>query len=173
MKKLIIGSLMVISMNLLNADANAQGVAFHRMSTTAPNPHPEANTRIVDEMDVNIHAVRDFKKSFRQATDAKWVKNENGASVYFVNDGVKMRTSYNLKGRKEYMLKYYDESRMTPELRKRVRSHYYDHSIVIVTEVTRFNQTYYLVKMENEKEYLTVRVSDGEMSEFEKVNKLQ
>jgi len=60
---------------------------------------------------------------------------------------------------------------MPSELRQRVRSNYYDYSIVIVTEVLRNNQTYYLVKMENENEYLTLKVNEDEMTVFEKTSK--
>ena len=60
---------------------------------------------------------------------------------------------------------------MPSELRQRVRINYYDYSIVIVTEVLRNNQTYYLVKMENEKEYLTLKINEDEMTVFEKTSK--
>ena len=82
-----------------------------------------------------------------------------------------MRASYNTKGKKEYTLSYYDETKMDADLRRLVRSNYYDHNIVIVTEVIRNNQLYYLVKMENEKEYLTLKVTDEEMTVFEKTVK--
>ena len=37
--------------------------------------------KIVDEIDVNINAVRDFTKNFKNATDVKWVNHENGTSL--------------------------------------------------------------------------------------------
>ena len=60
---------------------------------------------------------------------------------------------------------------MPSELRQRVRSNYYDYSIVMVTEVLRNNQTYFLVKMENENEYLTLKINEDEMTVFEKKSK--
>jgi len=60
---------------------------------------------------------------------------------------------------------------MPSELRQRVRSNYYDYSIVIVTEVLRNNQTYFLVKMENENEYLTLKINEDEMTVFGKKSK--
>lgn len=172
MKKSLISSMFFISTILLGSAANAQDIAFNS-KPVAVNPYPETGNKIVSEIDVNIHATRDFKKSFRTATDVKWVKHENGASVYFKNDGLKMRTSYNINGKKEYSLKYYDETRMPSDLRRLVKSNYYDHNIAIVTEVNRHNQTYYLVKMENDKEYLTLKISDEEMAVFEKTNKVK
>ena len=61
---------------------------------------------------------------------------------------------------------------MSRSLRHRVKSNYYDHTIVIVTEVSRNNEVYYLVKMENPKEYLTLRITDDDISVFEKIDKL-
>jgi hypothetical protein len=99
------------------------------------------------------------------------VQDEKGASVYFLNDGIKMRLTYNTRGKKEYLLKYYDEVALPEELRHRVRSNYYDYRIDLVTEVVRNSHTYYLVKMENEKEYLTIKIADDEMTEFQKTTK--
>jgi len=171
MKKILFSSIIIIGAMVLNQQANAQDMAFNRSGVIAFNPYPETGNKIVSEMDVNINAARDFKLNFKKATDVKWIHHDKGESVYFTNDGIKMRSSYNSKGRKEYTLKYYDESKMPSELRQRVRSNYYDYSIVIVTEVLRNNQTYYLVKMENEKEYLTLKINEDEMTVFEKTSK--
>ena len=171
MKKSILTSIMLISLSTIGIVSNAQGIAFNPKIVTPVNPHPESRKSTTNEMNVNINAVRDFRKDFKNATDIKWVQSETGASVYFSNDGIKMRSSYNTRGAKEYTLKYYDEGKMPSDLRQRVRSNYYDHNISIVTEVERHNQTFYLVKMENENEYLTVKIADDEMSVFEKTTK--
>lgn len=172
MKKSILISMLFLGITTISIAVNAQGTAFNRVVTPV-NPYPESAQKTINEMDVNIKSVRDFRKSYKKASDVKWVQNEQGASVYFTNDGLKMRSSYNTRGVKEYTLRYYDESRMPLDLRQRVRSNYYDHNIVIVTEVSRNNQIYYLVKMENTKEYLTVKVGEDEMGVFEKTKKIQ
>lgn len=173
MKKSILTSLLLISLSTISVVSSAQGIAYNPRIVTPVNPYPESKKSTINEMDVNINAVRDFRRDFKNATDIKWVQSETGASVYFSIDGIKMRSSYNLRGVKEYSLKYYDETRMPSDLRQRVRSNYYDHNISIVTEVQRNNQTFYLVKMENENEYLTVKVADDEISVFEKTKKMK
>ena len=172
MKKLLI-STMLIGAITFSSSTHAQDYVYNQNLVTAVNPYPEKERKTVNEMDVNINAVRDFAKNFQNATAVKWVKNENGASVYFVFDGVKMRSSYDAKGRKEYTLKYYDEFKLPAEVRHLVRSTYYDYSIAIATEVVRHGQVSYLVKMENDKEFLTVKVDDGELSVFEKTTKVK
>jgi hypothetical protein len=173
MKKSLSISAFLISIMLVGFGANSQSLAYNRNFIVPANPYPEAEKKIVSETDVNINAARDFRKTYRHASDIKWVLNDNGASVYFVNDGIKMRSSYNGKGRKEYTLKYYDETKMPMDLRQRVKNIYYYHNILMTTEVTRNNQTYYLVKMENEKEFLTIKISDDDMSVFEQTVKIK
>jgi hypothetical protein len=171
MKKIIITTMLLVSAVTFGIPTRAQDYAFNKNYVTAANPYPEKNSKIVDENDVNISAVRDFTKNFKNATDVKWVKNENGASVYFSIDGIKMRSSYNAKGKKEYTLKYYDESKLPADIRHLVRSTYYDYRIAIATEVVRNQQTSYLVKMENDKEFMTIKVDDGDLSVFERTIK--
>jgi hypothetical protein len=171
MKKILFSSIIIIGAMVLNQQANAQDMAFNPSGVIAINPYSETGNKMVSELDVNINAARDFKLNFKKATDVKWIQHDKGESVYFTHDGIKMRSSYNSRGRREYTLKYYDESRMPSELRQRVRSNYYDYNIVIVTEVLRNNQTYYLVKMENKNEYLTLKVNEEEMAVFEKTSK--
>jgi hypothetical protein len=172
MKKLLFSSLFFISILTIGTDAKAQGLAFNRIGATAVNPYPETASKIITEIDANINAVRDFRRNFANAIDVKWVQHENGVSVYFTMDHIKMRSSYNLKGKYEYSLRYFNESSMPSDLRKRVKSNYYDHTIMIITEVIRNNQNYYLVKMENEKEYLTLKVTEEDMTVFEKTHKI-
>ena len=82
-----------------------------------------------------------------------------------------MKSSYNTKGRTEYTLKYYDESKIPTEVRHLVKSTYYDYTIVIATEVVRNENVSYLIKMQNEKEFLTVKFDNGELSVFERTTK--
>lgn len=170
MKKLLFSTLSLIAIFAFGIPASAQEYAFNKRITVV-NPYPEKESRMVDETEININAVRDFTRTFKNTSAVKWVKNDNGASVYFVVDGIKMRSSYNNKGKREYTLKYYDEFRLPEDVRRLVRSTYYDYHIAIATEVMRNERTSYLVKMENEKEYLTVRVDEGELSVFEKTTK--
>jgi hypothetical protein len=172
MKKILFASLFITSIILFGQSVRAQDLAYRHSSPAAIHAYPETGNKIVSEIEVNINATRDFRTTFKNATDVKWVQHDKGESVYFMNEGMKMRSSYNRKGKKEYTLRYYDELRMPSELRQRVKSNYYDHHITIVTEVDRNYQTYYLVQMENEKEYLTLRIGNDEMTIFEKKDKV-
>lgn len=171
MKKLLFTTLYLVSVIAFNVPTFAQEFAYNKNRISAAHPYPEKESKIVNESDVNVNAVRDFSKNFRKATAVKWVKNDNGASVYFAIDGVKMRTSYNTKGRREYTLKYYNESGLPADIRHLVRSTYYDYRIAIATEVVRNEHVSYLIKMENDKEFMTVKVDDGDLSVFERTTK--
>ena len=153
--------------------AAAQDFAYFNKRVQPASPAPLEKTKIVSENEVSIRSVRDFRKSYATAKDVKWVTHKNGASVFFTDGGVKMRSSYHTNGRKEYTLKYYEESQMAPALRHRVKSQYYDYRIIIVTEVMTLHQTYYLVKMENDKQFLTLRIADDDLSEYERIKKVK
>ena len=173
MKKTLFSTMILISTITFSASANAQEYAFNKSLVTVVNPYAEKESKIVDETEVNINAVRDFSRKFKNGANVKWVKNENGSSVYFVMDGVKMRSSYNTKGKREYILKYYDEVRLPENVRHLVRSTYYDYRIALITEVERNDEVSYLIKMENDKEFMTVKVDDRELSVFEKTTKVK
>ena len=119
-----------------------------------------------------LSETRDFNKKFKNAQDAKWVDGKNGLSVYFKLDGFRMRSTYDKKGKEEYTLKYYDETKMSPSLRHLVKSMYYDYKIVLVTEITRKSNLSFVVKMEGEKEYLTLKIFDGDIIEYERISKI-
>jgi hypothetical protein len=164
----------ILLMALANAiSVNAQDVAG---LFTSPGKHfidAETGTkkRILPLGEVNIHAARDFSKSFKSATDIIWVDGDAGPSVYFKLDGFSMRATYDRLGNREYSLKYYNESGMRKDLRHLVKSTYYDYSILQVTEIERNGNVSYLVKMQNDTEYLTVKVIEGEMYPYEKMTR--
>lgn len=175
MKKIIFASLIVITSSLSTtsfAQDLAGGIFITSKSTRVSDPSTSAGYRILAMNEVNVQAARDFNKKYSAAKDITWVENKNGASVYFVFNGNKMRNTYDKKGKREYTLKYYDESSMSPALRHQVKREYYDHKIVQVTEIERNRSTYFLVRMENDKEIITVKVANDEIAPFEKVDKI-
>jgi DNA-dependent RNA polymerase auxiliary subunit epsilon len=172
MKKSILNSLLLISITLGSLTVNAQNIAFSNHRAKGVNPYTERTSKIVPEASINPKYVRDFKNNYKNATDVKWVQHEGGASVYFTHDGLKMRSTYSKKGTRIYTLKDYYEAQMPADLRRLVKSNYYDHNIEVVTEVSTAMKTFHIVKMENQKEYLTLKIVDGEISIFERLNKM-
>ena len=175
MKKFIISSALSIMVLAIATTSIAQDIAKNEFtspkSKRVVDPATRQAYRILKVNDVNVLAARHFSKKFSKAEDAMWVEGDNGTSVYFKINGLNMRSTYSKTGRNEYTLKYYDDSSMPRALRHMVKSTYYDYSIQLVTEIVRNRTTYFLVKMQNANQILTLRVVDGEISVFEKIEK--
>jgi hypothetical protein len=120
---------------------------------------------------VNMKALKDFNKTFKEVDDANWFKTKEGFIAQFKKDGISTRVDYNRKGRFLAMIRYYDENKLPKDVRHLVRSNYYDYKINLVIEVTYDNITAYLVKIEDEKTTKTIRVIDGEWEVYEDFQK--
>jgi glycogen debranching enzyme len=133
-----------------------------------------ANLAIANESDtvnINSRAERDFSERFEAADKADWVEIKEGFAAKFVNDGVDTKVFYNHKGRWFATIRIYDQYSLPKDVRKEVRSTYYDYNIYMVIEVTVGDKTAYLVKIEDEKSMKTIRVLDGEMDVYEEFAK--
>jgi len=175
MKKIIINSalslIILASATVTNAQDIAGGVFSSRKTVRVVDPATRESSSIIPLNEVNSLAARDFHKKYANAENVTWVQGKNGTSVYFTFEGIKMRSTYDKAGRREYTIKYFDETTMPAGLRHLVKSTYYDYSIDHVSEIERNQEISYLVKMQNAMEILTVKVVNGEIAVYEKLNK--
>lgn len=112
---------------------------------------------------VNSKALRHFTKSYQNPSEVRWVKLTTGFRVHFTSDGIDTRIYYNEKGTHEATVRYYYEKDMSPAIRHQVKTIYYDFKIFLITEITADHKTAYLVKMEDQICWKTVRIADNEM----------
>jgi DNA-dependent RNA polymerase auxiliary subunit epsilon len=176
MKKILFSSALSILFLITSSESKAQDIAARISSgsskaTGVTDPAKHESYRILSPTEVNVAAARDFNKTYGSAEEVTWVSGNNGTSVYFKFRGIKMRSTYDKKGQREYTLKYYSEAEMPMELRHLVKRSYYDYNIDLVTEVQRNLKTSYLVKMQSSNEFLTLKVVDGEIALYERLEK--
>ena len=131
--------------------------------------HEISNAAKVNE--VSNKAIRDFKKTFRDAKDEKWYTLPNGYLAEFMLSNRKDAVVYDKKGNWKYTICYYDEKSLPDAVRAEVKSVYYDYSISRVEEIRVEDKIIYLVHMQNETTWKNVRVCDGEMDVIEDFNK--
>lgn len=181
MKKLFVVSL---TMSLLNLDLAATA------QTTTPGKKPIQDPTVyvdglrvekfsIEKEDfgstrlntVNIKAVRDFEKSFTNATDRHWYVLEDGFVVYFKLKDVEMKTFYDKKGGRILTLRFYGEEKLPFAVRDLVKRNYYDCNIYQVIEINKEDKIAYLVKMEDKYMLKTVRVANDEYVEIESYRK--
>jgi hypothetical protein len=126
--------------------------------------HSNVGTGISFRNDINTKAVRNFIRDYKNVSDAKWVKLDNGFSfVFFSLNGIYTRLLYNKKGDCECLIRDYFEDKLPREIRHLVKSTYYDFSIYHINEVTTNGKTAYIIKMEDKTTWKTIRVADNEM----------
>jgi hypothetical protein len=107
-----------------------------------------------------------------KAARENWFKIPNGYYARFTIDGGDQMEYYDKKGNKLYTIRNYDETRLPSDVRYNVKSTYVDYDIRLVQEIESASGAItYLIHLEGKAKWINVRISNGEMDEFEKYNK--
>jgi hypothetical protein len=110
-------------------------------------------------------AVRNFWEMFGDSKNENWFHvGTTGSLAEFEDKGIHYRAFFDKKGNWVYTVKTYTEKELPKDVRALVRSEYYDYTIGWVKEVNQAQLVVYLVHIENEQEFKTIRVADGEMT---------
>jgi hypothetical protein len=142
-----------------NAQSTTTGESLAK-AVSAPGRGKGAN---VSEM--TSKAVRNFWEMFGDSKNENWFHvGTTGSLAEFEDMGIHYRAFFDKKGNWVYTLKTYTEKEMPRDVRALVRSEYYDYTIGWVKEVNQAQLVVYLVHIENEQEFKTIRVADGEMT---------
>ena len=129
-----------------------------------------SNAAVINETNtanVNMRALKDFTKSFKGAENVSWLAMKDGFMASFKESGVETKAYYDQKGRWTATIRTYKEDKLPKDVRKQVKSTYYDYIINQISEVTVGKITAYLVRIEDEESFKTIRVIDGEMDVYE------
>lgn len=150
---------------------------FAQENTYAANVNPVAYriadytpARELSASAVNNNALTDFSKKNKEVSNVTWTTNNKLFSVYFNKDGVKMRSTYDEKGKWQYTISHLTAKQAPYKVREAVSQHYPGLSIKQVTEVKKQGSVFHLVQVEDKTSYLTLQVLNGEVDLFEKIN---
>ena len=110
-----------------------------------------------------VRATRDFWHRAGEQKEEHWYKSSRGYVAEYEAGPVKGRFVYNQKGDWAYSILTYGEKELPEEVRKEVRSSYYDYDIRWVKEVNEGDAVVYVVHLEDEASWKDVAVQDGEM----------
>jgi len=128
---------------------------------------------VKDYKAVNTKAEKKITKTYKNATDINWYYlNNSHLMVRFFDNGIQTKIFYNRKGNELAMVRYYTEDKLPNEVRRLVKSTYYDFNIFLVIEVTVGNQTAYLVKIGDKTSTKTIKLMNGEMDVIEEFENL-
>jgi hypothetical protein len=141
-------------------------------ATTSPSGFDEMGFGSLKINDINIKAVRDFLKNFATVTNNKWLKGDDGSlTCQFSSDGVATSVRYDKSGDRLYIMKIYKEDKLADKIRRNITRKYYGAKITMVMEydADRGVETY--IHLEDSRTYKIVRIVDGDMELYEKLNK--
>ena len=127
---------------------------------------------VADARDVNTKAVKDFHLRFNHAGNTQWYSDRNGFTSYFVQDGYGDRAYYDKKGHWRYSLIFYGEDKLPKDIRKIVRSTYFDLTITLVEEVQLADAMAYVIHLEDKSSIKIIKVNkEGEMETMQDLTK--
>jgi hypothetical protein len=123
---------------------------------------------------VNFKALKDFKKSYKDANGEIWLKNEFGLTARFTAKGINNLIYYDKKGNWTASLKTYNEDKFDRSVRAIVKQKYYDYKITQVQEIettATLGAPTYMVHIEGDNDFKIIRVTDGAMDVYEEFGK--
>ena len=139
---------------------------MHNEFKTSPSASFKDN-----DIAINEHAVTDFSKNFKNSGAPSWFRIKDGFLAKSEKDGTHIRVFYDLKGRWSSTILTYGEDKLPSNVRRLVKSTYYDHKIYMVNEISIGEQIIYMVSIEDKEGYKTIRVTDEETSVYEEFSK--
>jgi hypothetical protein len=120
-----------------------------------------------------LKAEKKFMKAYPDATHAEWTTLGDRSKMcrFFVNHDLH-RAFYTANGQWISTFSSYDGNRLDKGIRDKIKSVYYDYSVVYADQIDLANnRTVYVVEIQDEKSIKKVRVDNDEMDviqDFEK-----
>ncbi len=115
--------------------------------------------------EVNAMVLLSFKRDYGSATDVHWSIVENKYMAKFFVEGKPVRMLFDKKGHMVYSISEGTIKNLPADVRKAVRSIYYDYDIKTTAEVHTLSKTAWFINLEDETSIVTVKVMDGEVIE--------
>jgi hypothetical protein len=174
MKKNLLASLAGISLALvvsIAANGQVASISAKSPNSISPSETPEAKSAspFIEASNVNQRAAKDLTRSFKNLSNERWLKAADGFIAKFSVGDMAHQVAYTKKGSWVYTIRTYDETKLPAEVRHMVRSSYYDDKITLVQEIaTPGNPLTYIVHLEGKKRFINLRISEGEMEEWQK-----
>jgi hypothetical protein len=112
-----------------------------------------------------------FSQYFKDATSLKWYELEKKLLVKFTMNNQEHRALFTRTGELVYHITFGTEEQLPADVRKQIRSTYYDQKITRVYEVHQGDRTVWIASLEDDNNYITARVEDYELDEIQRMTK--
>lgn len=121
------------------------------------------NSVIVTAATVSKKAIKDFNKSFKNATGTNWYLVEDGFFAAFNDNGIETKVAYDQNGKWHCTVRTLDETQLPADIRDVVKREYYDSKILVGYEIEHNEGPVYIIKTQDSKSLKTLRVTSAEM----------
>ena len=115
--------------------------------------------------EINIKAVRDLYYSYGDNNNETWYATDYGFRAKFVKDSVAFMADYNKRGAWLQTIKTFHENRLSPDIRRKVRSYYFDYHISLAQQIDSPAEVIYLVTIEDAHSWMVLQLWDDNMEE--------
>lgn len=121
---------------------------------------------------INEKLLLSFKQTFPDAQQVKWLEQTDKYTVNFTENGILTKIDYDKDGNFIGSLRYYTEKNLPINILCKLQKKYADKTVFGVTEVTSDSNVEYYIKLQDEKNWITVKSNgDGNMQLVEKYKK--
>lgn len=154
--------------------ANASAQIFKGRNSTNTYDVNEQNSNYKSAHKISTavsKSLNAFNSDYRNDRDVKWFSEKNVRTATFTRDSVVTNVVYDKKGRWLHTIKTYQENKLDRSVRALVKSNYFDDNISGVKEINEGRDTFYLIYLENDKNYKIVSVINGELNVYQQFNK--
>ena len=114
---------------------------------------------------------KSFASYFPGAYNSRFYKVNRDWLAKFVLDSQQNRALFSERGSLRYTISYGYEKNLPDEIRKQVKSVYYDYDITRAIKVSEDHRLIWVINVENNKEMIILRLEDGEMEKVEQLAK--
>lgn len=152
------------------SEQNAAFASFRNLSLVTETPSARPTSGYLNN--ISTRAMRDFNHTYKEAVDTRWFVLKDGYTATCTLNNIPASMVYDRRGNWVYTIEYQKERDMPSDVRRVVKSTYYDYSISQVEKINyRRMEPIYWVHLQDAQTLKIVKVTDGVMEVMEDYQK--
>jgi hypothetical protein len=120
---------------------------------------------------VSQKVMKAFQSAFKEGENPKWYQLNKNFLVNFIMYQQQHSALFKKNGYMVYHIAYGEEKNLPADIRKIIKPNYYDYNITKVVKVNVEDRNIWVINLEDTKNFIIVRVENGEMEEVQKLSK--
>jgi hypothetical protein len=161
MKKLIIPFLLSALLLALGGNSASAQIQLKEVSISGGPTRASVSQKVSDS----------FNSLFKGAKAPKWFEADKNYVVDFILNDQVNKAEFTKKGRLVYHMAFGNEKQMPTDIRTMVKSKYFDFAINSTVEINYEEKSAWIVNVEDDQQFLVIRVADGVMDVLDKIEK--